>query len=148
MTVDRPEGASGLQFVDTNVLVYAYDRSAGRRHELARALLESLWHSGNGCVSIQVLQEYHVTVTRKVPRPLSAEESAQVISGFGYWRVHAPQAEDVIAAIRLQQQFQIAFWDAMIVQSALQLGCAVLWSEDLNAGQRYGQTQVHNPFVR
>jgi predicted nucleic acid-binding protein len=89
-----------------------------------------------------------MTVTRKAPRPLSAQASAQVISGFRYWRVHTPQADDVIAAIRLQQQFQIAFWDAMIVQSALQLGCSVLWSEDLNAGQRYRLTQVHNPFAR
>jgi predicted nucleic acid-binding protein len=147
MTGDRPEGASGFQFLDTNILVYAHDRSAGLRHQLARALLESLWESGNGCVSIQVLQEYHVTVTRKVPRPLSIQASAQVISGFRYWRVHTPQAEDVIAAIRLQQQVQSAFWDAMIVQSALQLGCSVLWSEDFNVGQRYGLTQVHNPFT-
>lgn len=135
-----------LQFVDTNVLVYAYDRSAGRRHERARNLLAGLWESGNGCLSIQVLQEYHVTVTRKVARPLSNQESARVLQGLATWRLHLPNADDVLAAIRLQEQFQISFWDAMIVQSANRLQCPILWSEDLNPGQEYGATQVRNPF--
>ncbi len=58
------------RFVDTNVLVYAHDRSAGTKHARARALLEELWDGRDGCLSVQVLQEFFVAVTRKVPRPL------------------------------------------------------------------------------
>jgi predicted nucleic acid-binding protein len=145
MTAEQ-EAAPELQFVDTNVLVYAYDRSAGSRHQRARQLLAELWESGNGCLSVQVLQEFHVTVTRKVAYPLSSERSAGLIRDLSAWRVHAPSAEDVLAAIRLQERFQISIWDAMIVQSASRLDCAILWSEDLNAGQRIRSTKVRNPF--
>jgi predicted nucleic acid-binding protein len=136
----------GWQFVDSNILVYAHDAAAGPRHEMARALLESLWRSRRGCLSIQVLQEFYVTVTRKVARPYAPAKAARIITDLQLWRTHVPAAGDVLAAIEVQTRYQLSFWDAMILYSANSLGCSVLWTEDLTAGQVVGQTTVRNPF--
>jgi predicted nucleic acid-binding protein len=135
-----------LQFVDTNILVYAYDLSQGEKHEQAKALLLSLWDTGLGCLSIQVLQEFFVNVTRKSNFPLSPEHATQVIRDFSDWKVHRPGVMDVVAAVELHQRCQISFWDAMILQSARQSGCSLLWSEDLSEGQDYAWVKVFNPF--
>jgi len=135
-----------LQFVDTNVLIYAHDVSAGEKHARARKLLGRLWDSAEGCLSIQVLQEFYVNVTRKVSRPLAPEVAAQIIADLSVWQVHRPGVEDVLDAIRLQGRYQLSFWDAMIIASAIQLGCHTVWSEDLNPGQVYDQLRVSSPF--
>jgi predicted nucleic acid-binding protein len=135
-----------LQFIDTNVLIYAHDVSAGEKHARARQLVRDLWQSEEGCLSIQVLQEFYVNVTQKVANPLSARVAAQIIADLSVWALHSPGVQDLLDAIRLQARYQISFWDAMIVTSALQLGCQILWSEDLNPGQVYDQVQVQNPF--
>lgn len=135
-----------LQFVDTNVLVYAHDISAGQKHQRAGELLRRLWLSGAGCLSVQVLQEFYVTVTQKVARPLSREKAAQIVTDLAQWRIHSPQAGDVLAAIQLQERYRVAFWDAMVIVSALHLGCQVIWSEDLNPGQSYETLVTRNPF--
>jgi predicted nucleic acid-binding protein len=137
----------GLQFVDTNVLIYAHDVSAGVKHERAKRLLAELWQSRMGCLSIQVLQEFYVNVTQKVAKPLAAEVAAQIISDLEVWRVHQPGVADVQSAIRLQGRYQISFWDAMILASALALQCEIVWSEDLSAGQRFDTLTVANPFA-
>lgn len=134
-------------FVDTNILVYAHDRTAGEKHRRAKALLEQMWEAGDGCLSIQVLQEFYVTVTRKIRRPLDQALARQLVADLGHWRIHVPVVEDVLDAIALQETAGLSFWDAMIVQSAVRLGCRQLLSEDLNAGQMYGGVQVLNPFA-
>jgi predicted nucleic acid-binding protein len=134
------------RFVDTNVLVYAHDDSAAGKRDQARALVEQLWQSRDGCLSVQVLQEFFVTVTRKIARPLGPETAKEIIADFSRWRVHAPAAGDVLAAISIHQDTGISFWDAMIVRSAAETGCPVLYSEDLNAGQEYTGVLVENPF--
>jgi predicted nucleic acid-binding protein len=134
------------EFVDANVLVYAFDSSAGRKQHDAQTLLERLWENGNGCVSVQVLQEFFVTVTKKVARPLPVEEAKARVREFAAWRVFAPTADDVLDAIGLHAQAKIAFWDAMIVIAAADSGCDVLWTEDLNDGQLLHGVAVRNPF--
>lgn len=140
-------GENEAQFVDTNVLVYAYDRSAANKHNRARQILADLWQNENGHLSIQVLQEFYVTVTGKIQRPLTADSAAQIVADLGVWQVHSPRVGDVQTGIRLQSRYQISFWDAMIITSAQQLGCRTLWSEDLNDGQAYGDVVVKNPFL-
>lgn len=135
-----------LHFVDTNILIYAHDISAGRKHSRAKELMRDLWQSGEGCLSVQVLQEFYVNVTREVAKPLPAEAAAQIIADLSVWEIHCPRVEDVRDAIHLQKRYQVSFWDAMILTSALQLGCQVLWSEDLSPGQVYDQVEVRNPF--
>ena len=97
-------------------------------------------------MSIQVLQEYYVTVTRKVAQPLLPEQAHDIISHLGRWRMHSPTVTDIQEAIGIQTSYGISFWDAMIIQSAVRLKCDTLWSEDLNAGQRYAGVTVVNPF--
>ncbi len=70
----------------------------------------------------------------------------EIEADLALWHVHAPQAADVLSAIDLHRRHQTSFWDAMILQSAARLGCAVVWSEDLNAGQHYHDVQVLDPF--
>lgn len=135
------------QFVDTNVLVYAHDVTAGDRHVRARALLEELWATRQGCLSVQVLQEFFVTTTRKISKPLEAQAAAQIIDDLAHWHVHAPAASDVRGAIEIHQRTGASFWDAMILRSAKELGCQLLHSEDLNAGQDYEGVEVRNPFL-
>ena len=135
------------QFVDTNVLVYAHDVSAGAKRERAHDLLASLWASGEGCLSVQVLQEFYVTVTRKVARPWGPEAAAQAVADLGRWKTHAPQPQDVLEAIQLHGRTRISFWDAMILHSAAALDCRVLWSEDLKPGRSAAGVVVENPFA-
>ncbi|MEW5897938.1 MAG: PIN domain-containing protein [Bacillota bacterium] len=139
--------ASGeRQFVDTNILVYAHDKSAGERHTRAKGLVTGLWETRSGCLSVQVLQEFYVTVTQKVSRPLAPEEASRIIFSLSHWHVHTPLAADILEAIKIQQRYRLSFWDAMIIRSAQALGCGVLWTEDLNPGQVYGGVKVFNPF--
>ena len=93
------------------------------------------------------MQELFVTLTRRLPRPLDPEAAKDVVEDFERWTVHAPASEDVLAAIDLHGHHRISFWNAMIVRSAAQLGCNLLYSEDLNAGQRYDGVLVVDPFA-
>ena len=136
------------EFVDANVLVYAYDASAGKKKTAAEELLAQLWEAGNGCLSVQVLQEFFVTVTAKVAEPLSADEAADHVREFGAWTVFAPGTNDVLRAIELQKQSKLHFWDAMIVHAAAELGCDVLWTEDLNDGQLIRGVRIRDPFAQ
>jgi len=134
------------EFVDANVVVYAFDSSAGRKQATAQALLERLWESKTGCISIQVLQEFFVTITKKVAKPLPLEDATARVREFAAWKVFAPNADDVIAAIGLHTQAKIGFWDAMIVLAAAESGCDVLWTEDLSDGQLLRGVRIRNPF--
>lgn len=135
------------EFVDANVLVYAFDASATRKQQIAANLLERLWDTGGGCLSVQVLQEFFVTVTKKVGKPLPLEEAIARLREFSAWRVFAPTAGDVLDAVGLHAAAKIAFWDAMIVVAAAESGCDVLWTEDLTDGQVLRGVRVRNPFT-
>lgn len=138
--------AGGPAFVDSNVLLYAHDRSAGAKREKAVTLIEELWEERSGRLSVQVLQEFFVNVTRKVAAPLETREAREVVSDYSHWMIHRPGAVDVLDAIDLHQRANISFWDAMILRSAASQGCRVLYSEDLNEGQAYDGVKVENPF--
>ena len=135
-----------VEFVDTNVVVYAYDTSAGAKRAQARDLLERLWHDATGALSVQVLQELFVTLTRKVPRPLEGASARTIVADFATWRVVEPSATEVLAAIDATDRWRISFWDAMILIAAQRVGATVLWSEDLNPGQTFDSVLVRNPF--
>src|ERR671937_2747068 len=132
------------EFVDTNVLVYAFDASAGKKKAASERLLARLWETGTGCISVQVLQEFFVTVTAKVAQPLPVHAAADRIREFATWKVFAPTADDVLAAIALHKQAKVSFWDAMVVQAAAESGCDALWTEDLNDGQVLRGVRIRN----
>lgn len=134
-------------FVDTNVLVYAEDLDARIKHDVARDLVLDLWNNRQGVVSIQVLQEFYVTVTRKVKKPLRATDALVTVREYLTWTVVENTGSLLVQAAELQQRSKLSFWDAMVVQAAVQSGCDRLYSEDLNAGQRFGSVLVVNPFA-
>jgi predicted nucleic acid-binding protein len=135
-----------MEFVDTNVLLYAYDTAAGQRHDDAAHLVDRLWSERSGAISVQVLQEFFVNSTRKVAAPLTPEAAVDRLRSLSRWRVHSPLADDVVAAASLSNRHQLSFWDAMIVRSAAELHCETIWSEDLNDGQVIEGVRVRNPF--
>ena len=133
-------------FVDTNILVYAHDIDAGRRHHVASALVRKLWDARDGIVSTQVLQEFYVTVTRKIPKPISRKDARDLIHTYTAWRVIGVEPADVLAASEYEERLRLSFWDALILMSALKANADQLVSEDLQAGQRIRGLQIMNPF--
>jgi predicted nucleic acid-binding protein len=135
-------------FVDTNILVYAEDRDAKAKHEAARELLLQVWKEREGVVSVQVLQEFFVTVTRKLKKPLTNAKALEIVEEYLTWTVVDNTGRLLTRAIDLQQKAHLSFWDAMVVQAALEGGCDRLYTEDLNPGQRFGSLVTVNPFKR
>lgn len=133
-------------FVDTNILVYAEDRDAKAKHAKARELVLELWNDRQGVLSIQVLQEFYVTVTRKLKKPLRPVDALEAVREYLTWPVVENTGQLLVAAAELQQRAQLSFWDSLVIQAAIQAGCDVLYSEDLNAGQRFATVTIVNPF--
>jgi predicted nucleic acid-binding protein len=134
------------EFVDTNVLVYAHDTSAGRKREIAAELIGRLADERVGRTSVQVLSELYVTLTRKLPHPLGSEAAEEIVSDFATWLAFSPRPDDVVETVRIARRYQVSFWDAMIVRGASALEAEVIWSEDLNPGQAYEGIPVRDPF--
>jgi predicted nucleic acid-binding protein len=133
-------------FVDSNVMVYAYDNEAGEKHATANRIVTDLWQRRSGALSTQVLQEFYVTVTRKLPKPLARRVAREVVRQYRAWSPHRPDVEDLIAGSELEERHRLSFWDALVVVSAQRCGAMQLISEDLNDGQRFGPVTVVNPF--
>ena len=138
---------SAKTFIDTNVLIYAHDKDAGAKHQIAKTVLRDLWSERTGLLSVQVLQEFYVNVTRKISAPLSSKDLARlVVSSYAIWCTETTPAE-IASAFRIEDESRIGFWDALIVSSASKNGATRILSEDLNAGQRIAGIVIENPFV-
>jgi predicted nucleic acid-binding protein len=137
---------SDKYFVDTNILMYAHDTSAGEKHERAKALVEELWRDRTGVVSTQVLQELAVNLRKKVRRPLDSKATRDIVADYLTWQVVVNGGESILEAFELEVRYQISFWDALIVQAAQASGAEILYSEDLSDGQAYGPVRVVNPL--
>ncbi|WP_239056662.1 PIN domain-containing protein [Wenzhouxiangella limi] len=136
---------AGRSFFDSNILVYTDDAQASAKQESALALWQAQRSEGLAVVSIQVLQEYFWSVTRKLGVDSSiATEKLMLFAKAG---VMSPLADDVVSAARLAVEHKLPFWDAMIVQMALRADCDVLFSEDMQAGRRFAGLKIVNPFV-
>jgi len=132
-------------FVDTNVLIYAHDVDAKQKQEVAKRILHELWSDRTGVLSMQVLQEFYVNVTRKIPHPISKESARLVVSTYSIWCIDTTPTE-ISSAFRIEDESRIGFWDALIVASAIKSGATRLFSEDLNAGQTISGVRIENPF--
>jgi len=133
-------------FIDTNILVYGYDTSAGNKYQKARKILKDLWDSGRGVVSTQVLQEFFVTVTRKLPRSMAPEAARNIVSDLLKWEVVAIDGAAILDAIDLHKSHGYSFWDSLIVVAAKKANCPILLSEDLSSGHMVGALTIQNPF--
>jgi predicted nucleic acid-binding protein len=134
-------------FVDTNVLIYAHDIDALTKHEIASGILRELWSRRTGVLSIQVLQEFYVNVTRKIASPLSKPSARAVVDSYAVWCIDTTAAE-IAAAFRIEDEASISFWDALIIASAQKAGADRILSEDLNAGQLISGMRIENPFSK
>jgi predicted nucleic acid-binding protein len=135
-----------LTFVDTNVLLYAHDRSAGAKWEVASEVLARLWGTRSGVLSTQVLQEFYVNATRKLPKPLSAARARLVIERYATWRVHRITPADIVAASEMEKCHRQSFWDALVIVSAARMDVRYLVSEDLQHGRRIAGLEILDPF--
>ena len=135
-----------LTFIDTNILVYAYDADAGMKHTKAREVLLDCWENESGCLSTQVLQEFYVTVTRKLAKKISPLEARAVIETYCAWPIFLPTADDILAASEIEERYGFSFWDSLIVVGAQKLGATNLASEDLQDGQEIGSLNIINPL--
>ena len=137
---------SDRTFIDTNILLYAHDAGSGEKHAIADRVLRELWITGTGVLSVQVLQEFYVNVTRKIRSPLSREQARSIVNDYVEWATETTPAE-IVTAFRIEDESRIGFWDALIVSSAAKSGAARILSEDLNAGQRIAGILIENPFA-
>jgi len=133
-----------VEFVDTNVLVYAHDGGSGAKHQRSVELLTRLFEEGSGALSIQVLSEFYVAATNRLG--MRSEMVEAVIHDLGSWTIHRPSHGDLLKASRLHRRYRVVWWDAMILNSAIESGCSILWTEDLSDGQRYSSVTAKNPF--
>jgi len=134
-------------FFDTNVLVYLFDADSPDKRKKARALFQRHADASDILLSTQVLQEFYVAVTRKLARPLDAAAAAEAVSSFAELPLVQIDSELIVAAIHRSRNDQLSFWDALIVQAAIEGHASTLYSEDMQHGQMQGSLRVVNPFA-
>jgi predicted nucleic acid-binding protein len=135
---------SARSFFDTNVLIYADDKAAPAKQRTALDLVAEHRRARTGVVSLQVLQEYFVTVTRKLHMDASiARRKVELLAEFD---VAAPEVADILAAIDLHRLHRFSFWDALVLRAAKQAGCSILFSEDMRDVRQIDGLQIVNPF--
>ena len=133
-------------FVDTNVLVYARDTSDLVKNERATAWMEHLWASGEGRLSTQVLQEYYVTVTRKLSPGMPVEEARSDVLDLATWNPTQVGVGLLGTAWTIEAGHGLSFWDSLIVAAAISAGCDSILTEDLQHGSTIGGMTVVDPF--
>lgn len=134
-------------FVDTNVLVYLFDSEDAAKQRRARELISELAKGHALALSAQVLSEFYVTVTRKLAVPLSPVDAASALEALSVFPVVAVDGGLVRRAAARADREQLSYWDALILEAAVESGADVLLSEDLQAGDAYRDMRVENPFV-
>lgn len=134
-------------FVDSNVLVYAHDADSGSKQRVAAGVIEKIMDERSGVLSIQVLQEFYITVTRRLHGAIARDVARQLLRGYSAWTIQPLIPDDVIAASLLEQRHQLSFWDALIVQAALLAGAKKLLSEHFQHGRSIAGVTVENPFI-
>lgn len=137
---------SGRTFFDTNILVYLFDADSPDKQASAHELFAEQGRSGRIVLSSQVLQEFYVTVTRKLARPLPQKDALLVLMQLSVFPLVTADGALVLRAVQLHQKASLSFWDALIVQAALEGNCKTLLSEDMQHGRRFGDLVIQNPF--
>lgn len=134
-------------FVDTNILVYARDAAEPDRQPRASAWLDRLWRERHGRLSIQVLQEYYATVTRKLRPRLDPDTARADVRRFMGWKPITLDRDILAAAWLLEDRYSVSWWDALIVAAARRAGCAWLLTEDFQDGAVLDGVQIISPFT-
>jgi len=139
--------SGGRIFFDTNVLVYMFDEASPAKRAKATQEFDQQARTGQIALSPQVLQEFYVTVTRKLAQPLSPQSALAVVTELSAYPLVTVDGMTVLRAVHLHQSAVLSFWDALIVEAALEGGCKRIFSEDLQHGRKFGDLVVVNPFA-
>ena len=131
-------------FIDTNIAVYAIDRHDPSKRTKAKDLITDLLNRGEAVVSSQVLVEFANIALSKLG--LASAGVIEQVRALADAEVIAISEHLVCAAIAARDEYQLSFWDACIIAAAQQAGCEVLYTEDLNSGQKYGTVLAVDPF--
>ena len=138
---------SATVFVDTNVLVYARDRTEPERHLRALEWMATLWQTRSGRLSYQVLHEYYVTVTQKLDPPRAVSDARADVASFISWRPTAVELPVIDRAWAIQDRYRFSWWDSLILGAASHAGCTHVLTDDLQDGQEVEAMTVISPFT-
>ena len=138
---------TGKVFFDTNILVYAQDATVPAKRARSQELLFASLQAGNGVISAQVLSEFFVTVTREVRSPVTPERARREMQLLASLQTVDIDSTLVLQAVDRCRQWQVSYWDALILAAAERGGCGTVYSEDLSDGKQYGTVTVRNPFA-
>lgn len=134
-------------FVDTNVLVYAFDRTDPRKQAIAAEHLERLWTERTGVLSTQILQEFYSVATARMKLAMTPAEAREVAELYAEWPVTVIEPRDILNASGLHERHKLSFWDALVLQAAIVAGADRLLTEDLQDGLEVQGVRVQNPFL-
>ena len=134
-------------FFDTNILVYLFDGGAAAKQKAARALFKRHTEAGDILLSTQVLQEFYVSVTRKLDKPLPTREAGEAVASLAELPCAQVDPKLVLAAVRRCQSMKLSFWDALILEAALSGGATTLYTEDLQHGFIADGLRIENPLL-
>ena len=135
-------------FIDSNILIYAHDADAGPKQRIVAAQIRALWEDQSGCVSTQVLQEFYVTVTQKLGKPVSKSDAREIVRDYAQWVATPTTAQTIIRASEISERWRLSFWDSLILAAAEEQDCSTVFTEDLNSDQSVPGIQIINPFLR
>ena len=138
---------SDKAFLDTNILVYAYDQHEPHKQRIAQKLIADGIERENLLLSVQVLGDFFNVVTRHIPHPMTPDEAQEILAIISYLPVQEIDLAMVNRAIETHKRYQISYWDALIVSAAERAGCTSILTEDLSDGQTYHSIVVRNPFT-
>jgi predicted nucleic acid-binding protein len=137
-----------VSFIDTNILVYAYDSEAGRKHNMAMELMDNLWIARNGVLSTQVLCEFFATVTRKIPNPVSIDHAREIIEDYASsWRIITITQDIILNAIGIVKDHAFSFWDALIWSAAKHSGAIRIYTGNFQHGLVIDGVEFADPFL-
>jgi predicted nucleic acid-binding protein len=134
-------------FVDTNVLLYSEDQADPLKHRVARDWLRALWVSRRGRLSTQVLNEFYVNATRKLRPAMAPGDARAEVRRYQRWQPWVVDQLTVETAWAVESRCGLSYWDALMVGAALQQGCSLLLTEDLQHGQQIDGVRIVNPFI-
>jgi predicted nucleic acid-binding protein len=133
-----------FRFLDTNILLYLYDRRDERKRRRAAEIFRECWEARTLVISTQVIQEFYAAGTRKLG--LKPSRAYELLVDLCRLRVVSIGCSHILRATEIEGRFAVSFWDALILSAAQAAGASLLYSEDLQHGQKYGEVQVQNPF--
>lgn len=133
-------------FFDTNVLVYAFDKNEPVKSAISKKLIHDFGSDGNLTLSTQVLQELYVTLTKVGRALLTQEDAEEIVNDFAEFPLVQVDKSIISRAMKRHRNKVFSFWDALIVEAALQSGCSQLLSEDMQDGLVIDSLRIRNPF--